>query len=600
MRTFLALLLSTLTAFGVEILPAARRYAWTNVGIAGFGQPVPVVSTIYTNLTPSGTGQDYTNILNALQNCPSNQIVKLGIGTFTFTNRFDFDTYGSGGNGNGIVLRGTLNPDGTKGTKLRANGGNQHIFYVRRQYNPTRHDDQALLSVDAVKGQRTLTLTSVPSWVTVGNLYLLDQQDDTNFVHDGETTIWENGDDFRYAFVTTALGHRGLNQLVLVTNITGNTLTIQKDLGYGFQTAQQASISGALYDVDTAKPITRVGLEDFVLEGNFSSAISDCIYFESARDCWIKNVEVSTNVGLVGIKFIMCYSCEVRDCYVHDQKLDGGGQGYGYGVFYGSSHILLQNNRYRRMHVGIQLSYGTSLCVSGYNFGGAGASASTSVTSWDAHGTGSYMNLVEGNWFSAQVQGDVVHGSSSHNVIFRNRIVGTNVYDADETCLEPDYYSRFYSIVGNVLGHSGTHTTYQKVAPSSCSSATDKVIMKIGFKNSYGCDSTCEGGGNCYDDLTASAVQLSVNYDVVTSTNGGVVLGGYSLADLGSSYYLISKPAEFGDLLSWPPYSPASPSANSQTNIPAGYLDFYGVNPPLSGALVSAPKLHKGGLKLTR
>lgn len=589
-RIFFAFLLASIQADAAAILGSTRTYDWGKVGING---GIPVVSTVYTNLVPSG-GNDYLNIRQGLLNCPSNQVVVLGAGRYFWTNMFDFNDYA-----NGVVLRGTKS-NGTNASVLRWDGGATRGFYLRRAYSPTRIDDQAMLSANAVKGQKTVTVTSVPSWLTVGNLYLLDQLDDHSFVQDGSTNIWENGDDFRFAFVTEALGHRGLSQLILVTNISGTTISLDRELGYGFSTAQSASISGALYDPDTAKPLMRSGIEDFTIEGNFTGASADTVYFESALNCWARGIEVNTNIGLVAFKTIASYGIEIRDNWVHEEKLSGGGQGYGIGIFYSSWHVLVQNNRVKNQHVSIQISYGSGGNVIAYNLCAPGASSSTSVTSWDAHGTGSYMNLVEGNFLAAQGQGDVVHGSSSHNVIFRNRIVGTNIYGNDETCIETDYYSRFYSVVGNILGQAGKHTIFEKIAPSSCVTGSDKVIRKVGYKNPFGCDTTCEGdGGNCYDDLATSQLQWSVNYDVVTSTNSGLVLGGFALSDLTNSYFLTVKPAEFG-ILPWPPYSPGAPGFNDPTNIPAGFYDKNGYYPPADGTVYSNPRLKKNGLKITR
>ena len=159
--------------------------------------------------------------------------------------------------------------------------------------------------------------------------------------------------------------------------------------------------------------------------------------------------------------------------------------------------------------------------------------------------------------------------------------MGTNKINEGESCINLDYYNRKCSVIGNVLG-SPEHRIYERVAPASCSASTDKIIYKIGFHNGFGCSTECVGGGSCYDTLAINDVLRAVNYDAVTTTNGGIVLGGFQVSDLRPSYYLSQKPSWFGDR-PWPWVDPASPSKAVVTNLPAGYRYTFGANPPPDG-----------------
>jgi hypothetical protein len=76
------------------------------------------------------------------------------------------------------------------------------------------------------------------------------------------------------------------------------------------------------------------------------------------------------------------------------------------------------------------------------------------------------------------------------------------------------------------------------------------------------------------------------NWTSATITNSGIASDGYTASDVPPSYYLTSKPAWFG-FLTWPAIAPASPVySSSYTNIPAGYRDVFGVDPPAESIVV--------------
>lgn len=571
---FLAVIVS---ASGAEILPTERQYTWTgNVGIPG---GIPDVTTIYTNLTPSG-GNDVTQIQGAIDNCPSNQVVKLGAGTFIISSGFlDFFEAGD----SGVVLRGS----GTDQTTIRVDGvTGATAMLIRGIYNADTLATGVDVAITPIKGTNVITLYSAPSWIKVGHLYVIDQTNDSSFVTHGTTNIFEDGSDQRWKWAAggTNWGHRGMMQLVKVTSISGTNITIDMPLVYAWDTNFHARFWKSTYDPDTSVPISRVGLEDFKITGTYTNTTDYFIKFQMAKECWIKNIESAIVPGLQHFESFHSYKCEVRDSYFHESGNYGAGAGYGVAIYDGCAGFLVENNRFDTLHAAIQVNYGSCANVFGYNaiFEGQDDNYNKSIVSLSGHGTHSHFNLFEGNWCANQVSMDVVHGSGSHGVFFRNRVVGTNHINDGESCINLDYYNRKYSVIGNILG-SGEHTDYERIANATCSSTGTKVIWKLGYKNGYGCSSTCSGvGGDCYDNESVNDAIRAVNYDVVTATNSGVVLGGYQIEDLGTSYYLTSKPDWFG-FLPYPSFGPdvgTSEAYRSPTNIAAGYLYVNGTNPP--------------------
>src|SRR4051812_19838884 len=84
----------TASSLDAEIIPQIRRADWTQAGVRG---GIPKVSTIYTTLSPGAT---LAQLNSAIRACPSNQVVKLSPGQYTFAGPIDF------GQKKGVVLRG--------------------------------------------------------------------------------------------------------------------------------------------------------------------------------------------------------------------------------------------------------------------------------------------------------------------------------------------------------------------------------------------------------------------------------------------------------------------------------------------------------------
>jgi hypothetical protein len=562
------------------LLPADRNYAWSgNVGVPG-GIPNNISNPKL--LTPSPTGNDKTQIQDSLKSAPVNGVVLLSPGVFNVSGWYGIDWQGVNP---GVVLRGSGSRGANQTTILldgmivmRANHFNDDYGQICHQKTAADPCEYYVvnLSADAVKDSHTLQLESVPPWILVGGIYLLDQLDDPSLVTRGKASIFENGVSDRER---VGMGSRGLAQRVKVIAKTSTTVTLEMPIAYPFKKEFSAQLSNGGFQLynGTNQPgsfLTNAGIENLKIVGSKESVNAHTIKMEGCDGCWIRNVESEMVQGLDHVMMFDTYRCEVRDSYFHDSFYYGAGQGYGVAIYNNSSGVLVENNILEGLHSFLQINFGSSANVIAYNYalkGKADAKVSPCIV---YHGTHSYMNLAEGNYCEDKIEGDIVHGSGSHLVIFRNRILGISTYAMDETTIEADYYNRKFSAIGNVLGFVNPstgvplHRTYEFVAPDGCysdlnasSNATlenTKGIFKLGYRNPFGCATSCVGGGNCFDLPAVTDIFRALNYDVVS----GFVSGGHTIAELSNSLYLSAKPSWFGSS-AWPPFTPNQSSLNA-------------------------------------
>src|SRR6185436_15024322 len=76
------------------------------------------------------------------------------------------------------------------------------------------------------------------------------------------------------------------------------------------------------------------------------------------------------------------------------------------------------------------------------------------------HAAGDGMVLYEGNDGSG-VGADNVHGTHNFSTYFRNHFYGQFDRDANTDLIHLWAYSRYFNMVGNVLGRTGYYTNYE-------------------------------------------------------------------------------------------------------------------------------------------
>ncbi len=550
----LLVLVATGPSVRAEIIPGDRRIAW--LGAAGLVGGIPDVTTVYTNFASPPT---LAALASALGSCPSNQVVKLGV----WTNTFGSDLVLSR---NGVVLRGTTDALGRPLTKIIFSGG--RLILRAPAVSTASMSVEVDLSADAIKGATNLSMAAVPSWVKLGELFILDELDDPALISGAGH---ESGRTYREI---EGNGPRGKAQLVKVKAKTATTVSLELPVNETYRVNQTAQLSGSAYNTASGQTsLKRAGFEDLRIEFTYTNAAGEGIKIENGDSCWMRNVTSSNCPGTYHLWNVFSYRCEIRHCEFGYGQLYDGGHGYGITLYHYTTASLYEDNIIRHTHAGMTVNYGSSGNVFGYNYIADGFSTSHQEPAISAHGVSTWQCLFEGNYCHNKVLFDYTHGSGgTHHTLFRNRILGLATASGDQVPISLERYNRGHNIIGNILGVAGTQTAYARMAPAVCSGGTP--IFRLGYFNNSTCDVTN------YDTPLIQGTLIHANYDVVTTTNNGIVWDAATPdRTLPDSYYLAGKPVWFGSL-NWPPFRPSSPGAATVTNIPAGYRAVFGSDPP--------------------
>jgi hypothetical protein len=176
------------------------------------------------------------------------------------------------------------------------------------------------------------------------------------------------------------------------------------------------------------------------------------------------------------------------------------------------------------------------------------------------------MNLWEGN-IGIQAAADFIHGSSSHNTVFRSRSSGwqNTTITSNNNAIEFQYKNTYMNVLGCVLGTTGQSNTYEVSYPDPTDVSSQKTIWRLGY-----------GGPSWAGDPNVKATLLRHgNFDYVTNS----VIWDPNNSDhtLPPSLYLSSKPSWWGSL-AWPAIGP---DLNPMTGtIPANSATKESIPPP--------------------
>ena len=533
-----------------EIIPQNRRITW-NPGIPG---GIPKRTTIFANVKDApykakgdGTNDDSEAIQKAINDCPEGQVVYIPKGNYRLRSPLTIEF-------KGIVLRG----DGPSKTILKSDLPKSSSD----KYAITIGSDLWLSPIVNMnsgynKGSSSIKVSNA-SEIEVGQYLILDQLNDPNLVN-------KNGNEGACGFCSRKNGTRAMGQMVEVTSVQGNTINFIPPLYYGFSSKfkPQAAIS-------FTQVTKQVGLEDFkitVVKG--SHAIRNIMMMGSAY-CWIKNIESYKAYG-AHIWTHQTFKCEFRDSFIHEGHVKFEPSA-AYGILLGTvcTDNLIENNILNELLTAIQLNWGACGNVIGYNYIDNSFGSAQNHLSADLnlnHGAHPFMNLVEGNIFDHLVS-DIIHGSSSHNTVFRNYSRGSREGKTGALrAVSIAAWNRYVNIVGNVLGTPGLSTIYEHEGePSPYSNSP--LIYRLGY---WEC---CTGTSSKKDDSQVKSTLLRHgNFDYATKG----VIWDKTISDrkLPKSYYLNSKPSFFGKL-SWPPIGP---DQNPKVGLLPAQVRFQGGNP---------------------
>lgn len=544
--------------------------------------------TIYTTVA---AGASAATINAAIAACPSNQVVQLSAGTYNLTGNIIGKT--------GVVLRGA----GMTSTTLAFNDtgiygggiyyGGTYFYQAMRNAN---YNGGGTTSWTAGYSQGTTVLTvTTTAGMYIGAVLILDQLKDTFYVN----TVGYEGDNQ----AGRSNGARCLEEYHIITATNATTVTITPPVAMPIWAS---GLSPQVFWIGSGLWLQMAGLENLTVDGSSMSSENDPyqsnIYYESCQNCWVKNVK-SLNPIQSHVCFYGGMNNEVRHSVFFGTQ-NAASLSYGVvGNFAG--WCLVEDNAFDKVVGPLLPGSDYSCCVQGYNYttnmyySQANNFLMASYQGHDAHDS---MLLAEGNFLGSSVNMDFIHGSESHNVLFRNRVTGYEVFTYPSGpsannlfCLSLDLSNRTCSTVGNTLGYTGIYTHYQNVPNAPDANPT---IYVIGMENvNYGLN-----WGN--DPQVYTTLFRHMDYDTVTagitynSTNADVTLP--------DSLYYSSKPSFFGSM-PWPVYNPTNGASivaagmGAATNIPAGFRYWFGVETPASQPIVTAingPMTIRGSIRI--
>jgi hypothetical protein len=507
------------------IIPPERRIDWSYAGIpSGIPERTSICATINSSVYGNGSTDATAAIQNALDSCPDEQVVYLPAGVYLTSDTIHLDDYD------------TLRGAGTGKTVLKHTGGYlrsmvdlRGLVYWQIAGLHKTHD-----VVTAVKDSKSITLSSTAG-IHPGDILLINQLNDGDLVDpvgvEGKCTYCGYED-----------GNRVLGQFVEVTAVNGNQVTLNLPLHWTYDPA----LDPWAYQVDADALVRHAGLEDLTLTQD-NPEVEFVIEMDGAQYSWIKDVEIK-NIQRRAMWVIDSLQNEIRECYVHT-GIDGYGRDRGYGILLDlhSSNNLVENNILSTIDGGgVMTAGGASGNVIAYNYlhdilfdDEWWLIASPSIN----HAPHPKMNLWEGN-IAYKAEGDIIHGSSSHNTIFRSRSYGWHreVTTTRNNAIEFAANNTYMNVVGSVLGTPGKSNRYEVLPGQPYDDWDERVIWVLGV------------GSGVDDPMPAATLLRHGNYDYVT--NSVIWDAAIPDHDLPASLYRSRAPDWWCLETPWPPIGP--------------------------------------------
>lgn len=377
-----------------------------------------------------------------------------------------------------VILRGA-GPDQTQ--ILLDGSSNSGIRFLGWDYDPI----DVLSSVE--EGGTVLSLASTED-LSVGDLIEVSQ----------EIPEWD-----------AEWGMRSWGQIVFITNISGNQITIDLPLSLGLD-------GTARPEVQRIRAIKNVGIEDLYVERKQYKESSN-IEFRSVYNAFVRNVESYNAVKFHAFVY-RSRQIEISGNYFHDaQNYGTGGHGYGVNLENLSTNILVTDNIFKNLRHHILVQTGTNHSVISYNYN----VDLVELVDLSLHGHYSNNNLYEGNvvWWVGFA--DFWGQLGPKNTLYRNQVQGKK--EGGEGVVIYDN-SDWQNVLGNDLLRG---STLEQDADVDELYAEGNVI----------------GGVAQWNTLSGSAT-------------------------LPSSLYLESPPSFWPSDMAWPPYGP-DVSGSTLNRIPA-------------------------------
>lgn len=517
------------TAVGVsaamEIIPNDRKIDWSHAGIP---DGIPARTTVCATIDSAVFGNGATDATNAIQEaldgCPDEQVVYLPPGAYLVSDTIHLDDYN------------TLRGAGPGKTILQHTGGwlrsmvdmRGSIYYQLATLHKT-HD-----VLQANKDAQTITLDSAAG-IHPGDILLINQ------LNDGEL-VDPVGVEGKCTYCGYEGGDRALGQFVEVTAVNGDQVSLNLPLHWTYDLA----LDPWAYQVDAYAMIRHAGLEDLTLTQDLPE-VEFMIEMDGAQYSWVKNVEIE-NIQRRAMWIIDSLQNEIRGCYVHT-GIDGYGRDRGYGIYldiHSSNNLVVDNVLSTIDGGGVMTGGGASGNVIGYNylhnilFDDPWWLIGSPYLNHNPHPK---MNLWEGN-VGYKAEADIIHGSSSHNTIFRSQSKGwqSDTITTRNNAVEIAAKNTYLNVVGSVLGTPGKSNRYEVLPGQPYDDWSDNVIWALGI------------GSGVDDPEVAATLLRHGNFDYVT--NSVIWDAAIPNHELPASLYLSEKPSWWCQETLWPAIGP--------------------------------------------
>ena len=543
------------------IIQSPRAIDWSTAGVPG---GIPARTTICSTLNPGATA---AQISSALQACPAGETVFLSAGTYNLSSGITFGAHsdvtlrGAGANQTILVFTGGNGCSGLAATICAASAD------VNYNLGPS---NTANWTAGYAQGATSITLSSTKN-LAVGAPLTLDQADDTIdsgniFVcYTPQGTCSTNGDNG--GFMRTG---RSQEQVVTVTSISGNTVGISPGLYMPNWNACNNGGSCSPGAWWASSPAYGDGVEELSVNATNAGVDSDVEMF-NCSGCWVSGIR-GIDPGRSHVLLWQSPHNTVQNSYFY-ATANANSSSYGVETA-NASDSLIQNNIFQTI-AAPEVSSGTcSGCVWAYNFDINNyytVSNTWQMLGMFPHSVGDDHILMEGNQ-GAGVDSDDFHGTHHFQTLFRNDYNGFQPNGGNTTTsgVGPVYlwsFSRFYNVVGNVLGTTATTYSYQCTI-TSCPNGFS--IFNIGEGDEVPNDSNVQRTllrwGN-YDTGSAAVRwcgnSSNIGWATTCSSTSEIpsTIASYgnpipSTTTLPASFYLSSEPAWWPSGKPWPAIGP--------------------------------------------
>jgi hypothetical protein len=417
------------------------------------------------------------------------------------------------------------------------------LINIAKTSYPTNPGSTRAIKSGFAQGSTSITLSSPPTGLQVGQMLALDQIADNELVWDHGV---EGGDTWGRN------GNRTLTQFVRVIGIHGRDVTFTPAIYSSYWRASDGP-EAYWWGSGASQTVEKSGIENLKISRKSGTGGVHNLAIGPADSCWIKNVW-STQCASAHVRTGWTLNCEIRDCCFSVMD-DIGSSAYAVWLSF-SSAARVENNVMFDVPCAVGMMSTTGSAIA-YNFA---TQFPYSQPRWlpecvMTHGGHCDHDLFEGN-FVPSFWADFIHGNASFNSYVRNRVTGWESGKTDSTRpINIEAHQENLALLGNVLGTAGYHKLDE-------SRSSPKSLFNV-------------------DPGAKATLFLKGN----SSTVDNAVLKDEDLGNdmISSSYLYPTKPAWFGDR-PWPPVDPKNPQTAVATKLPAGYRYELGRNQPAGGS----------------